>query len=97
MNWKGRGGKRLFLKLRYYTDICLEELRNTMKVSVRTAGVTAEIRTDSLSNKRWHSVSLTAGNWKVTSRIIADLYHRFGEKVSEPIFKKPEGGSSRFI
>jgi hypothetical protein len=57
MNWKGRGGKRFFFKLKYYTDICLEELRNTMKVSVRTAGVTAEIRTDPLPNKRWYNVS----------------------------------------
>jgi hypothetical protein len=43
MNWKGYGRKRSQPNLRYYPGICLEELRKTIKASVRIAGLWTEI------------------------------------------------------
>jgi hypothetical protein len=43
MNWKGFGTKRLASFLRYYPGIRLEELRKTTKLSVRIAGLRAEM------------------------------------------------------
>lgn len=40
--WKGA------IVLRYYTGICLEGLRTTVKTSVRVAGVPSEMRTERL-------------------------------------------------
>jgi hypothetical protein len=59
--------------------------------------VAAEIRTYPLSNRAWYIVSLSAGNWNVTSHIIPDVCHCFGDKVSDSILKKPEDESSTFI
>lgn len=39
MNWKGYGIKRILPNLRYYSDICLEALSKTIKISVRIASL----------------------------------------------------------
>jgi hypothetical protein len=44
-NWKGLGRKRSWPNLSYYPRILLEALRETMKTSVRIAGLWAEILT----------------------------------------------------
>jgi hypothetical protein len=55
MNWKGCGRKWLWPNLRYYPSVCLEELRKTMKTSVKIPSVWAKISTwDLLSMKQEH-------------------------------------------
>jgi hypothetical protein len=43
MNWEECGKKGPCPNLRYYSGICLEGLRKTMKASIRIAGLWADI------------------------------------------------------
>jgi hypothetical protein len=45
MNWKGSGRKWSRTNLRYYSGICLKELRKSMEIAARIFGVPMEIRT----------------------------------------------------
>jgi hypothetical protein len=55
MNWKGYGRKQSWPNLRYYPEICLEGLRETMKTSLRTANLWAEVRTRVTNTKQKYS------------------------------------------
>jgi hypothetical protein len=42
MNWKGLGGK--YSKLKYYSGICQQGMRKTMKISVRTTDILVDLK-----------------------------------------------------
>jgi hypothetical protein len=72
MNWKKYGRKWSWPKPRYYPDICMEGLINSRKISVRIAGLRAEIWILYLPNT-------TQGWWLLDREVLStiDLYLQY--------------------